>query len=246
MGLGYQMIVMTVSALAIQDLTFSYGEKPVLDGVSFTVATGYCTMLLGPNGAGKTTLFSLIVGLLALQGGAVKRPDGGLAKVGIVFQQSALDVDLTVQQNLHYYGGLHGLSRAEINHRIEPLASRFAMQSKRGEKIRTLNGGHKRRVEIMRALLTNPAVLLLDEPTTGLDIPTRQALVADLHKLGTEQKMAILWATHLVDEVWLDDKLLVLCSGKISAKGAVAEILKATKSKSVADAYLALTVRKAT
>jgi ABC-2 type transport system ATP-binding protein len=236
---------MTSSSLSIEDLAFSYGEKPVLDGVSIVVEPGHCTMLLGPNGAGKTTLFSLITGLLALQGGAVQRPDGGLAKVGIVFQQSALDVDLTVQQNLQYFGGLHGLSRAETNDRIAPLASRFDMQSKLAEKIRTLNGGHKRRVEIMRALLTNPAVLLLDEPTTGLDIPTRQALVADLHKLGIEQNMAILWATHLVDEVWLEDKLLVLSHGKIRAKGSVADVLKTAKSKSVADAYLALTASKA-
>jgi ABC-2 type transport system ATP-binding protein len=236
---------MNAPALAIENLRFSYGGKPVLSGVSFVVDCGHCTMLLGPNGAGKTTLFSLIAGLLSLQGGAVKRPDGGLAKVGIVFQQSALDVDLTVQQNLHYYGGLHGLSRSEINQRISPLAMRFAMQSKLTEKVRTLNGGHKRRVEIMRAMLTDPTVLLLDEPTTGLDIPTRQSLVADLHKLGAEQNLAILWATHLVDEVWPEDKLVVLSGGKVWANGYVAEVLNTVKAKSVADAYLALTASKA-
>jgi ABC-2 type transport system ATP-binding protein len=237
---------MNPSVLAVEDLRFSYGEKPVLNGVSFDVGAGHCTMLLGPNGAGKTTLFSLITGLLALQGGVVKRPDDGLAKVGIVFQQSALDIDLTVQQNLQYYGGLHGLSRTETKNRIEPLAARFAMQSKLGEKVRTLNGGHKRRVEIIRALLTNPTVLLLDEPTTGLDIPTRNELVVDLHKLGTEQQMAILWATHLVDEVWPEDNLVVLSRGKISAKGSVTTVLDAAKAKSVADAYLLLTASKPT
>jgi ABC-2 type transport system ATP-binding protein len=232
-------------ALSIEDLRFNYGQKPVLDGVSFEVHGGRCTMLLGPNGAGKTTLFSLIAGLLAVQTGEVKRPVGGMARIGIVFQQSALDVDLTVQQNLQYYGGLHGLSPAEIKNRIEPLVLRFSMQSKLAEKVRVLNGGHKRRVEIMRALLTNPSVLLLDEPTTGLDIPTRQSLVDDLHRLGSEHNMAILWATHLVDEVWPKDHLIVLSHGKIKAKGGVVAVLAAAHSKSVAAAYLHLTTEHA-
>jgi ABC-2 type transport system ATP-binding protein len=236
---------MSKPALSVENLSYSYGARAVLDGFSCVVQSGRCTMLLGPNGAGKTTLFSLIVGLLAPQGGSIHHPNGGLAKIGIVFQQPALDADLSVEQNLSYYGGLHGLRRLDIQNRIAPLAARFDMQSRLKDKVRTLNGGHKRRVEIMRALLTEPVVLLLDEPTSGLDIPTRDALVRDMHDLCADKNIAMLWATHLVDEVMPRDDVIVMAHGKAAAQGTVAEVLKLTKTKSIAEAYLKLTDSKA-
>jgi ABC-2 type transport system ATP-binding protein len=229
----------------VNDLRYSYGAKPVLTGVTFNVMSNCCTMLLGPNGAGKTTLFSLIAGLLALQGGVVKLPNGGLGKVGIVFQQPALDADLTVKQNLSYYGGLHGLSRTATLTRIAPLAERFQLQSRLNDKVRTLNGGHKRRVEIMRALLTEPTLLLLDEPTSGLDIPTRKSLVDDLHQLASDNTLAVLWATHLVDEVRANDHLVVLSGGSVAAAGKVENVIADSRTTSVAEAYLSLTADKA-
>lgn len=240
---------MTDFALEVQGLSFAYGSKKALDNVNFTVSTGECTILLGPNGAGKSTLFSLITrlydtreGRIALCGYDVKKQSlQALAKLGVVFQQTTLDPDLSVTQNLRYHAALHGIGRKAADARIQEELERLNMFDRRGEKVRQLNGGHKRRVEIARALLHHPSLLLLDEPTVGLDLPSRQAIVAHVHELVKQEQLAVLWATHLIDEIADDDSLIVLHQGQIKAKGKLAEVLQATNSADPGEVFHKLT-----
>ncbi|MGY6276491.1 ABC transporter ATP-binding protein [Methylomonas sp. MgM2] len=236
-------------ALDIKDLSFAYGRKKALDNVSFTVEPGECMILLGPNGAGKSTLFSLITrlydsrqGRIALCGFDVKKQSRkALAKLGVVFQQPTLDLDLSVAQNLRYHAALHGIGRKIANQRIQEELERLNMYERRGEKVRQLNGGHRRRVEIARALLHKPSLLLLDEPTVGLDMPSRQAIVTHVHALVKEQRLAVLWATHLIDEVAADDSLVVLHKGQIKANGKLEDVLQSNNAKDAAEVFNKLT-----
>jgi ABC-2 type transport system ATP-binding protein len=231
--------------LVVHNVSYAFGSRQVLDSVSFAVQRGGATMLLGPNGAGKTTLFSLIAGLLAPQNGTVSLPEQGRAGLSIVFQQPALDLDLTVIQNLMYHGGLYGIGNVEAQTRLSPLLKQLDLESRRGEKVRSLNGGHRRRVEIIRALMTEPSLLLLDEPTAGLDAPTRQSLVAFLHDIAKSRNIAVFWATHLTDEASSDDDIVLLHDGRIKVSGRVADIVKLAKMKSLDDAFAKLTRREA-
>lgn len=236
-------------ALAVQSLSFSYGKRLALDGVDFSIPKGQTTILLGPNGAGKTTLFSLICGLFASRQGTISiagrtlSKDGAaaLAPLGVVFQAQTLDLDLTVRQNLRYYCALRGMPRAEADRRIDDELARMKMAERIDEKARALNGGHRRRVEIARAMLHRPDILLLDEPTVGLDIMTRRDLIPDLHRRGGEDGTALLWATHLIDEVKPDDRILVLHRGRLVADGNAAALCAMTGTADLGEAFAALT-----
>jgi ABC-2 type transport system ATP-binding protein len=236
-------------ALSVEDLSFAYGAKKALDHVSFNVEAGECTILLGPNGAGKSTLFSLITrlydsreGKIALCGFDLKHNSGqALERLGVVFQQTTLDPDLSVSQNLRYHAALHGIGRKAADLRIQEELERLNMYERKDEKVRLLNGGHKRRVEIARALLHKPMILLLDEPTVGLDMPSRQAIVEHVHRLVKEQNLAVLWATHLIDEIADDDSLVVLHKGQIKAKGYINNVLQANDSKDIGHLFKQLT-----
>lgn len=238
-----------VAALNVQALSFSYSGKKALDNVSFTVDHSQCTVLLGPNGAGKSTLFSLITrlydsrdGNIELCGFDIKTETAkALQKLGVVFQQTTLDMDLTVMQNLRYHTALHGIDKTLAGKRIQEELERLDMYERRFEKVRQLNGGHKRRVEIARALLHKPDLLLLDEPTVGLDIPSRESIVKHVHQLVSEHKIAVLWATHLIDEIYPDDQVIILHKGQIKQTGTIAEMLKATHAESIDKAFKQLT-----
>jgi ABC-2 type transport system ATP-binding protein len=239
----------TNAALTVRDVNFSYGAKKALDQVSFEIRPGQCTMLLGPNGAGKSTLFSLITRLYDTPTGRIelcgydikKQTRQALANLGIVFQQTTLDMDLSVLQNLRYHASLHGMSRKLAAQRIREELERLDMFERRNEKVRQLNGGHRRRVEIARALLHKPALLLLDEPTVGLDVPSRTSIVDYVHSLAYTGNIAVLWASHLIDEIYPDDCLIVLHKGKIKAAGSVDEVLQTTGTSMIKDAFFRLT-----
>ncbi len=233
------------AALAINNLNFSYNKKKALDDVSFSVKKSECTILLGPNGAGKSTLFSLITRLYDSRNGTIQlcgfdvktNTRLALAKLGVVFQQTTLDLDLTVMQNLRYHTALHGMSRKLANQRIQEELERLNMYERRFEKARQLNGGHRRRVEIARALLHQPSLLLLDEPTVGLDVPSRQSIVEHVHKLTSENDLSVLWATHLIDEIYPDDQLIILHNGQIKTNGTIDEVLKISNTSSINEAF---------
>ncbi|AZQ69120.1 ATP-binding cassette domain-containing protein [Silicimonas algicola] len=217
--------------LTVRDLSFRYGRKLALDSVSFDVPRGSFTALLGPNGAGKSTLVALLTRLLVSREGSIvvaghdlaRAPRRSLAALGVVFQQPTLDLDLTVRQNLFYFAALHGLSRRDASVRIDRSLDRLGMRERAGEKVRALNGGHRRRMELARALLHEPSVLMLDEPTVGLDAAARRAITGHVHDLA-DQGVSVLWTTHLTDEVEDSDQLLVLHKGRIVASGQTGEV----------------------
>lgn len=217
--------------LSVTGVRFSYRHKQVLSDVSFAVEGGTFCALLGPNGAGKSTLFSLLCHLSKPAAGTIDisghniadDPCAALARIGIVFQQPTLDLDTSVQNNLTYFAGLHGIRGRAAQSRIDQVLDRMEMRARAHEKVRTLNGGHRRRMEIARALIHEPAILLLDEPTVGLDPQARRAITDHVHALANDG-LAVLWATHLVDEVHESDQVIILNRGHIVAKGTAAEI----------------------
>ena len=217
-----------VNGLSVKDLSYSYGARRALDGVTFEVPEGRFCALLGPNGAGKSTLFALLTRLFTTKQGSIsvaghdlsRAPRAALARIGVVFQQPTLDLDLTVRRNLLYFAALHGLSGREAAERAEAALERLGMAERAHEKARALNGGHRRRMEIARALIHRPAVLLLDEPTVGLDAATRASITDHVHRLAAEDGLTVLWATHLTDEVRPNDQLVILHKGGILSDGA--------------------------
>ena len=240
---------MTPPALAVDGVTYAYVRgHPALDRVSLEVPAGSFTALLGPNGAGKSTLMSLVTRLFAARGGSIRiaghdlarEPRLALAAIGVVFQRPTLDLDLSVRQNLRYAARLYGLSGASARRRIEQGLARVRLEDQIGAPVRTLSGGMRRRVELARALLHAPRLLVLDEPTVGLDIESRRDIVEHVHGLCAQEGLAALWATHLVDEVWPDDRLVVLHKGRVRAAGTVSEVtggsgLTATFARLTAD-----------
>ncbi|NVO56724.1 ATP-binding cassette domain-containing protein [Rhodobacteraceae bacterium B1Z28] len=229
-----QSLEETRQGLIVRDLSFHYGPKTALDAVSFDVAPGTFCALLGPNGAGKSTLVSLLTRLLVAPEGVIsvaghnllQSPGKALGDLGVVFQQPTLDLGLTVRQNMAYFAALHGVSRRAVPARIDAALDRLGMRDRAGEKVRALNGGHRRRMELARALLHDPKVLLLDEPTVGLDAAARQSITDHVHDLA-QQGLCVLWATHLTDEVRDTDQLLVLHQGQILARGQAGELRSA-------------------
>ncbi|WP_102106534.1 ABC transporter ATP-binding protein [Oceaniglobus roseus] len=234
-----------MSTLDVSHVTYRYGPKVALDDVSFALERGRFCALLGPNGAGKSTLFSLLTRLLVTREGRItvaghdlaREPRAALGKIGVVFQQQTLDLDMTVLQNLRYFAALQGLSGAAAQRNIDAALDRLAMRERAGEKARALNGGHRRRMEIARALIHDPEVLLLDEPTVGLDTASRQSITAHVHDLA-DGGLSVLWATHLVDEIRPRDDVVVLHQGHVLAHDDAAAI---SGEKSLIDAFIAMT-----
>ena len=236
---------MSAPLLRVEDARKSYGAVKALDGVTLALGRGELVALLGPNGAGKSTLIQLLTGLFVPDGGRIAidgldiRRDlvGALARLGVVFQQPTLDLDLTVKQNLRYFAALRGLKRKEADERMLAALKALDMAERIKERVRSLNGGHRRRVEIARSLLHSPKLLLLDEPTIGLDDPTRRAIVRHVHQLARGDNIGVLWATHLFDEVEPNDDLLVISRGKIVARGTAKDVVAETGAKDLGGAF---------
>jgi ABC-2 type transport system ATP-binding protein len=238
----------TPLALDVREVSHAFGSRRALDTVSLSVAPGTFCALLGLNGAGKTTLFSLITrlfdnnsGVIRVWGHDVRRaPSEALRRLGVVFQNRTLDLDLTAIQNLMYHASLHGLSRAEGKKRGAEELERAGLADRAGEKVRNLSGGQMRRLEIARALLHHPRLLLLDEPTVGLDIGARQEIIAQVRRLVQEDRLGVLWATHLFDEVQDSDKLAMLHKGKVLAEGVVSAVIGTTGARDLEGAFRSL------
>ncbi len=229
------------SGLRVQNLSFRYGARVALDDVNLSIDPGAFAALLGPNGAGKSTLFGLLTRLFTTENGTIsiaghdlsRDPRAALGAMGVVFQQPTLDLDLTVEQNLRYFAALHGISGRDAGLRIGAALDRLGMAERAREKVRALNGGHRRRTEIARALLHRPKILLLDEATVGLDAAARQSITAHVHDLCANDGMTVLWATHLTDEVYDTDRLFILHRGKILQDGITRDIVGDRDLKSV-------------
>jgi ABC-2 type transport system ATP-binding protein len=239
----------TVSALSVERVSHSYGARIALADVSFEVAPASFTVLLGLNGAGKSTLFSVITHLYASRSGAVRifgrdvaRNSGAaLAHLGVVFQQRTLDPDLSVAQNLAYHGALHGIGARETRERGAIQLARVGLADRAGDKVRFLSGGQMRRVEIARALLHRPRMLLLDEPTAGLDIKARAGILEVVRGLVADERIGVLWTTHLVDEIRPDDHVVVLHKGRVLANDTSHNIVGAAGARSIGEAFTSLT-----
>lgn len=236
-------------AIRVRNLTHHYGSKAALEEVSFELSPGSFTALLGPNGAGKTTLFSLLTRLLAVSPGCIelfgndlrRAPAAGLKDLGVVFQQPTLDLDLSVGQNLAYHGALQGMAPKLAKARMQEELERFRLDDRINDRVRELNGGHRRRVEIARALLHRPRLLLLDEASAGLDLETRQALYAHVRGLCAERGTAVLWTTHLVEELRTEDETLILYRGRIVDRGSLRALMDRHGSASPNELLLSLT-----
>ena len=238
-------------ALLLDNVSKSFGPVRAVDGVSLKAFPGEFIAVLGLNGAGKTTLFQMLCGLLAPDGGRIEvmghdmSRDGvpALARLGIVFQQPTLDLELSVAANLYFHAGLHGLAHPVARARMESLLARFGLIEQVHARAAQLSGGNRRRVELARALLHQPRLLLMDEPTVGLDPQSRSDLLRLMRDMRTERTVAILWATHLCDEVRGADRVIVLHRGKLLADTTPAQLVAAAGAASVEEAFLSMTVR---
>jgi ABC-2 type transport system ATP-binding protein len=221
--------------LRVDALTKRYGDRVALKVLSFAVPKGQFVALLGPNGAGKSTLFQVLTGLFAADEGTVEvaghslrtAATQALRNLGVVFQQISLDLDLSVRRNLMFQADLQGLPARTARERIEAGCARLGIAGDLDRKARELSGGNRRKVELVRANLHQPVVLLMDEATVGLDPKSRRDLLAAIHEDVRERGVSVLWATHWVEEAADAHRVLVLHKGSLLADGTPAEVTAA-------------------
>ena len=255
MGTGLSGMVMKpfdlaqIPALEIDHVSHRYGARVALNDVSLTVRQSSFTVLLGLNGAGKSTLFSLITRLYAIRKGQIRifghdvasEAGAALSMLGVVFQSRALDIDISVRQNLMYHAALHGIASKRANGLIAQVLDRVAMADRSLDRVGSLSIGQMRRIEIARALLHQPRLLLLDEPTVGLDIKARADILDHVRRLSTDEGIGVLWATHLIDEAGAGDDVVVLHKGGVLAHGGVGDVVGKSGGSDLRDAFNRLT-----
>lgn len=214
-----------MNAITVKDFTKKYKEHTAVDNISFEVKEGDFFALLGENGAGKSTTINTLCTILEKTSGEVKVFDYTLGKdddairktIGIVFQNSVLDGALTVRENLYTRGAYYGLRREEIAKKLEPFMERFELKGIWNRRYDRLSGGQRRRVDIIRALLHDPRILFLDEPTTGLDPMSRKVVWDYIEYLRKEKNMTIFLTTHYMEEVRDADRVVILDKGRVVA-----------------------------
>jgi ABC-2 type transport system ATP-binding protein len=220
------------SVISVQNIAHRYDRRTALDGVSFEVRPAELFGLLGPNGSGKTTLFRILSTLMLPSGGravilghdVATDPTGLRHKMGVVFQAQSIDIKLTAAENLWHQGHLYGLRGATLNSRIIDILTRVGLADRAKEKAETFSGGMQRRLELAKGLMHHPSVLLLDEPTTGLDPGARRDLWQYLRILRDEERVTVIVTTHLMEEAERCDRLAILNEGKLVAMGTPAEL----------------------
>ena len=231
------------------DLTKRYGTRTALQSLSLRVPAGQFVALLGPNGAGKSTLFQVLTGMFAADEGEVEvaghslrhAATAALRHIGVVFQQMSLDLDLSIRRNLLFQADLHGLPRRLAQERIASACERLNIDVDLDRKVRELSGGNRRKVELARAGLHRPAVLLMDEATVGLDPKSRQDLLAALRADVRDRGVCVLWATHRVDEAEQADRVLVLHKGALLADGTPAQVSRLLGGDTLEEGFIART-----
>ncbi len=222
----------TPAVIQVQNLRHSYGKRTALNGVAFDVRAGEIFALLGPNGSGKTTLFRILSTLMlpgsgkALIAGfdAASRPDEVRRRIGVVFQAQSVDIKLTAAENLLHQGHLYGLSGKVLKERIAEMLQRVGLAARANDRVETFSGGMQRRVELAKGLMHRPSVMLLDEPTTGLDPGARRDLWQYLRELRDHENVSIIVTTHLMEEAERCDRLAILNEGQVVALGTPAEL----------------------
>ncbi len=220
------------AVIQLQSLRHQYGDRVALDGVSFDVRPAEIFGLLGPNGSGKTTTFRILSTLMLPSGGralilghdVAREPALVRRNIGVVFQAQSIDVKLSAQENLLLIGHIYGLSGAKLKQRVAEMLSRVGLADRAREKAETFSGGMRRRLELAKGLLHHPSVLLLDEPTTGLDPGARRDLWQYLQILRDEERVTVLVTTHLMEEAERCDRLAIYGNGSVVALGTPAEL----------------------
>jgi ABC-2 type transport system ATP-binding protein len=220
------------TVIRVEGVRHSYGKRAALQGISFDVAAGEIFGLLGPNGSGKTTLFRILSTLMLPTGGralisgfdAAQQPDEVRRRIGVVFQSKSVDIKLSAAENLWHQGHLYGLSGATLTARIQEMLERVALADRAKDRVETFSGGMQRRVELAKGLMHRPRVLLLDEPTTGLDPGARRDLWLYLNELRAQEDVSIIVTTHLMEEAERCDRLAILNLGEIVGLGTPAEL----------------------
>jgi ABC-2 type transport system ATP-binding protein len=235
--------------LTVKNIGKKYGERWAVKDLSFSLQAGQFCALLGPNGAGKSTLFQLLTGLFVPDQGDIwvdgialrDKPSHALARIGVVFQQQALDLDLSVRRNLKFHADLHGLAGATARERIASDCAAMGIVSDLDRPCRELSGGTKRKVELVRALLHRPGLILMDEATVGLDPKSRKDMLSAVHADVKTRGSCVLWATHWVEEAVNTDKILVLHQGERVAEGSPAEVTQALGGPTLEQGFIART-----
>lgn len=237
--------------LSVENVVKRFGTLEALAGVDLQVSAGEFVVLLGPNGAGKSTLMQLLTGLFSPDSGSIKvagfdlarHASRALSRIGIVFQQPTLDLELTVMANLRLHARLQGLSGSDTKSRTADALERLGLTQRTHDVARTLSGGTRRRVELARALLHEPALLLMDEATVGLDPASRHDILSHVHELQRTRQVGLLWATHLIDEAEAADRVIVLQSGRILFNGSPAIMAARTPEGTLGAAFRAMTTQ---